>query len=202
MKTDNTTVIRPAAAEKHRKDLWPPDPGAASNRKAGHRRKGLDLATHPGPWAISEDTREALVNCELFQDISVPQLMEVAALVEEDSLRTDEMLLWEGQAARYMFVIVEGMAVAHIKTQRAWISLGLVGPGETAGWSALLDWPFFYPASVRAVTPMRVGRIDTSGLMVLMNQDPRIGYPVHKRLSSIFYRQYQASLNALKTSSS
>ena len=126
--------------------------------------------------------------------------MEVAALVEEQSLRTDEMLLWEGQAARYMFVIVQGTAVAHVKTQRRWISLGLVGPGEAAGWSALLDWPFFYPASVKALTPMRVGRIDTSGLMVLMNQDPSIGYPVQRRLSSIFYRQYQASLNALKTS--
>ena len=199
MKTDNNTVIGPATAETNLKDMSPSWTGGGTDQRVGHRRTRLDLTTYPGPWTISEDTREVLENCELFQDISTPQLMEVAALVEEESLRTDDMLLWEGQAARYMFVIVQGTAVAHVKTQRRWISLGLVGPGETADWSALLDWPFFYPASVRALTPMRVGRIDTSGLMVLMHQDPSIGYPVHRRLSAIFYRQYQASLNALKT---
>ena len=149
--------------------------------------------------AVSDDARIALEKCELFQDVSGPHLMEVAALVEESSLQPDEKLLHEGEPGRYLFVIVEGRGIAHLKLDQGWISLGLVGPGEVAGWSSLIDGQL-YPATVKVMTPMRVARIETRGLMLLMNLEPEIGYPIHKRLSSIFYRQYQAALAALQTS--
>ena len=125
MNTDFNTALRPAATETHRNDLLLPKAGAASSQRAGQRRTGIDLATHPGPWAISDDTRSALEICELFQDLGQPHLMEVAALVEQGSLRADEMLLWEGHAARYVFVIIEGTAVAHISPASANRARGL-----------------------------------------------------------------------------
>jgi hypothetical protein len=53
---------------------------------------------------------------------------------------------------------------------------------------------------VLALTPMRIAAIETTGLTLLMNLDPGIGYPIHRRLSTIFHRQYQAALQAIKTS--
>ncbi len=96
-------------------------------------------------------------------------------------------------------IVVEGQAVAQLKLNQGWISLGLVGPNEIAGWSSLLDGQA-YPASVLALTPMHATRIETTGLTLLMNLDPGIGYPIHRRLSTIFHRQYQAALQAIKTS--
>tara|TARA_B100000809_G_C14808975_1_gene413102 strand:- start:42 stop:185 length:144 start_codon:yes stop_codon:yes gene_type:complete len=46
---------------------------------------------------------------------------------------------------------------------------------------------------------MKVTRLETSGLMLLMNVDPKIGYPVLESLSTIFYMQYEAALTAVKT---
>ncbi len=46
---------------------------------------------------------------------------------------------------------------------------------------------------------MKVTRLETSGLMLLMNVDPKIGYPVLESLSAIFYMQYEAALTAVKT---
>jgi CRP-like cAMP-binding protein len=79
------------------------------------------------------------------------------------------------------------------------LSLGLVGPGDAAGWSSLLGGSVVYPATVKALTNMKVARLETSGLMLLMNVDPKIGYPVLKCLSCIFYMQYEAALTAVKT---
>ena len=68
-----------------------------------------------------------------------------------------------------------------------------------AGWPSLSDGQV-YPASVKALTHMSVARIDTGGLPLLMNLEPSIGYPVHRRLSLIFYRQYESALSELKVS--
>ena len=78
------------------------------------------------------------------------------------------------------------------------MSLGLVGPREVVGWWSLLDGQV-YPASVTALTPMRVAAFEVSGLTLLMNLDPGIGYPIHRRLSGIFFFQYQTALQAIKT---
>ena len=123
--------------------------------------------------------------------------MEVAALVEEHSLEAEELLLRASDPARYIFVVVDGRAVAQLEMHRGWLSLGLVGPGDAAGWSSLVDNQS-YPATVRALTPMSVARIEASGLMMLMDLYPGIGYPVNRRLSSLFCRQYQAALEAFK----
>ena len=117
------------------------------------------MATDTG-WAISNHARSALERCDLFQDLVTEQLMEIAALVEEHLLEPDELLLREGETARYLFVVVEGRALAQLEMYRGWLSLGLVGPSETAGWSSLIGGQV-YPASVKALTPMRVARINS-----------------------------------------
>ncbi len=198
MTTDNKVLQQTSAATI---DHAPVSPDDAAATAGGIRRRSStreSSARTPDRRAVSDDARIALEKCELFQDLSGPRLMEVAALVEERSLQPDEKLLHEGETARYLFVIVEGRGIAHLKLDQGWISLGLVGPGEVAGWSSLIDGQL-YPATIKVMTPMRVARIETRGLMLLMSLEPEIGYPIHKRLSSIFYRQYQAALAALQT---
>ena len=172
--------------------------GGSNVRRTRRPRGKVDPTRVQGAWIISDDTRNALERCELFQDVTRQQLMEVAALVEEHTIEADEMLLTEGEVANHIYVVVEGSGVAQLKLDSGWLSLGLVGPDDAAGWSALVNGQR-YPASVKALTPMRVARIETSGLTLLMNVEPKLGYTVLKRVSSIFYRQYEAALKALKT---
>ncbi len=168
-----------------------------SRRPAGGRKRSVFEPA--GSWVIPDETRSALERCELFLDFSRDQLKQVAALVEERTVRPDEMLLAEGGPASHVMVVVDGQAVAQLKLDQGWLSLALVGPNEVAGWTALLEGQV-YPASVMALTRMRVACIETSGLTLLMNLDPSIGYPIHRRLSRIFFRQYQDALQALRMS--
>ena len=167
-------------------------------RKPRVQKISTDSARVPGPWVIPDDTRRALEKCELFRDFTRSQLMQVAALVEERSLEPDEVLLVEGDPANHLMVIVEGQGVAQLGLGQGLMSLGLVGPREVVGWWSLLDGQV-YPASVTALTPMRVAAFEVSGLTLLMNLDPGIGYPIHRRLSGIFFRQYQTALQPIKT---
>ena len=166
---------------------------------SGRRRGMLDPTRVNGALVISDQAKEALERCELFRDLDRHQLMAVAALVEEHAVGPNEILIGEGEPARYLYIVIEGRGVAHVELDEGWMSLGLVGPGEAAGWSSLVDGQV-YPATVKALTPMRVIRIETSGLTLLLNLQPDIGHPVHRSLSSIFYRQYNSALRALKTS--
>ena len=154
-------------------------------RKPRVQKISTDSARVPGPWVIPDDTRRALEKCELFRDFTRSQWMQVAALVEERSLEPDEVLLVEGDPANHLMVIVEGQGVAQLRLGQGLMSLGLVGLREVVGWWSLLDGQV-YPASVTALTPMRVAAFEVSGLTLLMNLDPGIGYPIHRRLSGIF----------------
>lgn len=61
--------------------------------------------------------------------------MEVAALAEEIQLKADTLLLKEGEPARYRYIVLEGRGVAQLEMNGAFLSLGLVGPADAAGWS-------------------------------------------------------------------
>ena len=148
-------------------------------RKPRVQKISTDSARVPGPWVIPDDTRRALEKCELFRDFTRSQLMQVAALVEERSLEPDEVLLVEGDPANHLMVIVEGQGVAQLRLGQGLMSLGLVGLREVVGWWSLLDGQV-YPTSVTALTPMRVAAFEVSGLTLLMNLDPGIGYPIHR----------------------
>jgi CRP-like cAMP-binding protein len=150
-------------------------------------------------WAKLDRAQETLQKCELFRDLQMRQIVEVATLAEEVMLKPNQMLLEEAQPARYIFIILEGRAVAQLETPQGFLSLGLVGPADAAGWSSLVG-DQVYPASVKALTPLRAARIDTSRLARLMDIDPSMGYTIGKRLSSLFCRQYKSALEAFKTS--
>ena len=150
-----------------------------------------------GAWTISDDARGALGRSQLFLDIDVQELMQVAALVEEAVVAQGDMLLREGDEARNLFVVVAGSGVAQLKLDGGWVSLGAVGPGHVAGWSSLVGGSV-HPASVVALTAMRVARMEVGGLKLLMDLHPAIGYSVHRGLCSIFYQQYRTALEAVR----
>jgi CRP-like cAMP-binding protein len=146
---------------------------------------------------ISNEAKDALLSCELFTDVTEDQIREVAALVEEVDLAPGEVLLRAGDPAEYLFVVIKGRGVAQLEMDRGLLSLGLIGPHDTAGWAALIQGQI-YPASVRALTAMRVARLEAEAMSVLMGLNRAVGYKVQKRLSTVFYRQYQAALETFR----
>ena len=150
-------------------------------------------------WAQLDRARECLEMCELFRDLPNRQLMEVAAMAEEILLKPNEMLLAEGERARYIFVVLEGRGIAQLRMAQGFLSLGMIGPSDAAGWSSLVG-DEAYPASVKALTPMRVARIDSVRLARLMEIDSPMGYIILKRLSLLFSHQYRSALEAFRSS--
>ena len=195
MVADDNSATKKISGRTGTSEKPSPNGGGSTRRRRGK----IDPTRMNGALVISDQAKEALESCELFRELDRHQLLAVAALVEEHTLESNEILISEGEPARYLYIVIEGRGVAHVELDQGWMSLGLVGPGEAAGWSSLVDGQV-YPATVKALTPMRVIRVETSGLTLLLNLEPHIGYPVHKSLSSIFYKQYNSAIRALKTS--
>ena len=89
--------------------------------------------------------------------------------------------------------------MAQLEMAQGFLSLGLVGPTEAAGWASLVG-DEVYPAAVKALTLLRAARISSARLVRLMDMDHALGYAVGKSLSRLFCRQYKAALEAFKTS--
>ena len=94
-------------------------------------------------------------------------------------------------------VSLQRRGAVQLQTTRGWLSLGMVGPRNVAGWSSLVEGSL-YPALVKALTKMQVARIDGKGLTLHMRLKPAIVHAVHRGLSSTFSRQYQSELQAFK----
>ena len=149
---------------------------------------------------IPADIRRAtaiLRKCELFKDLGKHHLREIAEIAENWSIPADCLLLRAGDPSRHLFVVEDGRGVAQLDLDSGRLSLGLVGPGDAVGWTALIDGQT-YPGSVRALTPMAAIRLATRDLSLLMGLNCAIGYPVHRRLSALFCRQYRAALEAFR----
>ena len=84
-------------------------------------------------WARLDRAQEALQKCELFRDLQMRQLVEVATLAEEAMLKSIQILLEEAQPARYVFIILEGRAVAQLDTPQGFLIPGAGGTGGR-GW--------------------------------------------------------------------
>jgi CRP-like cAMP-binding protein len=87
----------------------------------------------PEDLIISNEAKDALLSCELFTDVTEEQIREVAALVEEVDLAPGEVLLRAGDPAEYLYVVIKGRGVAQLEMDRGLLSLGLIGPHDTAG---------------------------------------------------------------------
>jgi hypothetical protein len=115
-----------------------PDSQSQAPSRRANRSRRKSVFEQAGSWVIPDDTTSALEQCELFLGFFRDQLMQVAALVEERTLRPDEMLLIEGVPASHIVVMVDEQVVTQSKVNWGWISLGIVDPMKSR--VALLCW--------------------------------------------------------------
>lgn len=59
-------------------------------------------------WGVLDRALESIRGCWLFDGLDTRQMLEIAALVEEQSLGAEELLLREGDEVLHFFVVIEG----------------------------------------------------------------------------------------------
>jgi CRP/FNR family cyclic AMP-dependent transcriptional regulator len=92
------------------------------------------------------------------------------------------MLFEEGHLAHHLYVLVSGKVEIFRKVGSQEFFLALLGPKECFGEMAILD-DEPRSASVRAVEPTTVLKVDRESFRELINERPQISFAIFKILS-------------------
>ncbi len=133
--------------------------------------------------------KEILARSELFEGFGEDKLSQIARISREESYEAGEVIFKEGDPAEKLCVVVEGKVALEMKVQlgatpRRQATIEVVEPGQPCGWSAVIgSHPF--TMSGRCIEPSKVISIDGASLRRLLEDDPRLGFELLKRVIEV-----------------
>ena len=150
------------------------------------------MASISVPVVASDDPVAALQDAAPFKDASDRFLKRVAALARPAHYGAGERIYAAGDVADDIFIVVSGLVEHTFKRETgAREPLKRLGRGGVFGWAGLLlGGQTRRLATVRAVEPTSVLRIDTEALVALLESEPTEGPHVMDRFATMIRREF------------
>lgn len=145
---------------------------------------------------------ERLSRTEIFQELSFTELLDIAEFCHEETYREGDVVLVEDEPARTILVVERGKLALEKRVQLGRHStprnatIGYVGPGQVAGFSALTA-PYTFSTSVVCIEPTRVMSISGNDLRAYLQEHPEAGYKVYHTLVALIGDRYRNAINTL-----
>lgn len=139
---------------------------------------------------------------ELFSQLTEDELCVLMPFCSDTVVVEDGMIFNEGREASHVYVLTEGKIALqkHIRAPHARHSrrttITLCYPGETVGWSALVE-PFKYTLSALAWESSKLIKIDAGTLRKALEMYPGLGYKVTSALAEVMSRRLRHTIDAL-----
>ena len=121
-----------------------------------------------------------------FAGLSLKQLNIIASAASEEKVEAGHFFMHEKDETPFLYLITEGQVtiVIELPGKEKEIVVGVVGPGDVFGWSALVP-PHIATAGVKAATSCTVITIDCRQLLKVFENDPRFGYLMMMKVAQI-----------------
>jgi CRP-like cAMP-binding protein len=137
---------------------------------------------------------EEIQNIPWFNELTLPQVEQLAAISYIRQIQQDEELFREGDRTDFMYVVLSGQ----ILVENYIPSLGNHGvthaePLDVIGWSCLTPMVRQRIATARACQPTRVLSIEGDSLARLCDSDRDLGYLIMRRVANIVASQFLAT---------
>lgn len=137
---------------------------------------------------------EEIQNIPWFNELTLPQVEQLAAISKICEFQPGEELFHEGDRTDFMYVVLSGQ----ILMENYIPSLGKHGvthaePLDVIGWSCLTPMVRQRIATARACEPSRLLTIEGDFLARLCNSDHDLGYIIMRRVSNIVASQFLAT---------
>ena len=111
-------------------------------------------------------------------------------------------MLAEDAPADWLFIVEQGKLTLEKKIQlgrRGTVrtaTVGVVGPGKSAGWSALTP-PHVYTSAAVCLEPALVIKLDSQALRRFLNDHPAVGYKVMRAIAGLARARYKSATDTL-----
>jgi len=135
-------------------------------------------------------TAEWLKKIELFVDLEEPQINEVLSHSTVESFSEGKVIFQEEEKAKHLYVLLQGTVDLTVKTQEklSFLTSQIQKEGSVFGLPCLIE-PYRYNVTAKCLTPSKVLKIDADHLKKSMEQDPKAGMAIMKRLASIYFNR-------------
>jgi CRP-like cAMP-binding protein len=134
--------------------------------------------------------KEELKGSLVFRDLTDEEIEKIVPLCKEEQHPAGTELYKEGDFANKLYIVIKGKTALDLKNTMApydppsRMIVDMIGPGETMGWSALVE-PHIYTLSCKCAEDCSLISVSGPGLMDVMNRECHVGLKVMTAISKI-----------------
>lgn len=133
---------------------------------------------------------EWLKKTELFGNLKESQLEILLSQSSVESFPEKKIIFQEGEEASCLYVLIEGGVDLTLKGQEQinFMASKIEKEGAVFGTASLMD-PFRYNVTATCLKPTKVWMIEVDYLKQKMEEDPKMGTEIMKKLASIYFNR-------------
>ena len=136
-----------------------------------------------------------LKKTELFEALDESQLSAILSHSRVESCPEGRIIFQEGEEATDFYILIEGAIDLSVEVQeKVGVASQVRREGRVFGIPSLLE-PYRYNVTAKCLVPSRILRIEADYLKTRMEEDPRLGMTIMKKLALIYFNR----LNELRT---
>jgi CRP-like cAMP-binding protein len=133
---------------------------------------------------------EWLKRTELFEALEKFQLDALLSYSLVESFPQGETIFHQGEEAIRLYILIEGAVDLTVKAQEQidFMTSKIEKEGAVFGTASLME-PFRYNVTATCLKPSKVLTIEADHLKKKMEEDPRMGMEMMKKLASIYFNR-------------
>ena len=131
-----------------------------------------------------------LKKTELFWSLGDAQLNILLSYSSVESFHEGKTIFRQGDMANYLYILIEGVVDLTVKTWEKidFMTSRIEKEGAVFGMPSLIE-PFRYNVTAVCLKPTEVLMIETGPLKKKMEEDPRMGMEIMKKITSIYFNR-------------
>jgi CRP/FNR family transcriptional regulator, cyclic AMP receptor protein len=133
---------------------------------------------------------DLLKKVELFEALDEFRLSVILSHSRVESCPEGRIIFREGEDATYLYVLIEGAIDFSVRAQKkvAVMSSQVTREGSIFGIPSLLE-PYRYNVTAICSVPSRILRVEADYLRTRMDEEPRLGMKIMKKLALIYFNR-------------
>lgn len=133
---------------------------------------------------------EWLKKTELFENLNESHLNVILSRSSVESFTEGKTIFRQGEEATRLYVLIQGTVDLTAKAQEQidFMTSKIEREGAVFGTASLME-PFRYNVSATCLKPSKVLVIDASFIQKMMEEDPKMGMEMMKKLASIYFNR-------------
>ncbi len=131
-----------------------------------------------------------LKKTELFENLNEPRLNAILSHSSVESFGEGKTIFQQGEEATRLYVLIQGTVDLTVKAQEqiGFMTSKIDQEGAVFGTPSLME-PSHYNVTATCLKPTQALMIEVGHLKKMMEEDPKMGMEIMKKLASIYFNR-------------